>query len=176
VHSVDFRAATAIWGHFGVEWDLTLLDEDELERLAAWVRFYREHRALLHSGTVVRADLANPALQLDGVVSGDRRTALYRLSALDQSEIWPPGAVPLPGLEPSITYRVTLTGPSAALFGSLPDDGSAWWCDGATTTGRMAETLGLQCPLLGIDQSVPILARANDSGSPPLAHVGRGGR
>jgi alpha-galactosidase len=34
-HTLDFRAATAPWGHLGVEWDLTTLTDDELDRLAA---------------------------------------------------------------------------------------------------------------------------------------------
>ena len=116
---LDFRAATAIWGHFGVEWDITLVSPDELDRLAEWVAFYREVRDLLHHGDVVRADLPDPALQLDGVVAADRRDAFYRLSALDQSPTWPPGRVPLPGLDPDTTYQVCAQAPGdAAVVGS----------------------------------------------------------
>lgn len=159
-HDLDFRAATAIWGHFGVEWDLTEVSAAELDRLAVWVAFYREVRDLLHGGDVVRADLANPALQLDGVVAPDRRDALFRLSALDHSATRPPGRVPLPGLDPDTTYVVCAQPPGDGPVNG-PDRGRVGWDgDGVRLTGRVLETVGVQAPLLQVDQSVLIRARA----------------
>ena len=56
LHTLDFRAGTALFGHFGIEWDLTTADAAERARLAEWVALYRALRPLLHSGTVVRGD------------------------------------------------------------------------------------------------------------------------
>jgi hypothetical protein len=51
VHTLDFRAGTALFGHFGVEWDLTGATESDRARLAQWIRLYKELRPLLHNGT-----------------------------------------------------------------------------------------------------------------------------
>ena len=110
---LDFRAGTALWGHLGVEWDLTSADETELDRLREWISLHKEVRDLLHTGDVVNADLANPALDLEGVVAQDRSQALYRLSALDHSLTSPAGLVALPGLDPERTYQVSIVTPSA---------------------------------------------------------------
>ncbi|WP_028643693.1 alpha-galactosidase [Nocardioides sp. URHA0020] len=159
-HTLDFRAATAIWGHFGVEWDLTSVSAEELARLALWVAFYQEVRGLLHHGDVVRADLANPALQLDGVVAADRRDALFRLSALDHSATWPPGVVALPGLDPDTTYVVRAQAPGDAAVNGRDVGRVGWAGDGVRLTGRVLGTVGLQTPLLQVDESVLIRVSA----------------
>ena len=123
---LDFRAGTALWGHLGIEWDLSSADEAELDRLRDWVALHKAHRDLLHSGVVVHADPTNPALQLDGVVARDGREALYKLSMLEHSLVWPPGRVVLPGLDPATTYLVTIASPR-------PLPGSGWLRHGPAT-------------------------------------------
>ena len=39
-HDLNFRAATAIFGHLGIEWDLRKASAHELEELRAWVGFH----------------------------------------------------------------------------------------------------------------------------------------
>ena len=53
---LDFRAGTALWGHMGVEWDLTEADDATRERLASIIALHKELRGLLHSGVTVHAD------------------------------------------------------------------------------------------------------------------------
>ena len=160
-HDLDFRAGTAIWGHLGVEWDLTTVSDAELAELTEWITFYKAERALLHSGEVVHADLANPALLLEGVVAADGSEALYRLASLDHTLTWPPGRVPLPGLDPERSYAVCAQAPAAgAVHGGT---GAPGWADGVTLTGRVLAEVGLQAPLLAVDQLVLIRARAVDA-------------
>ena len=59
-HDLSFRAGTALFGSFGIEWDLTTASDAERAELAAWVALYKEVRELLHTGTVVRAAAARP--------------------------------------------------------------------------------------------------------------------
>ncbi len=68
-HPLDYRAEKAIWGNLGVEMNLLEADDAERSVLARWIEFHKEHRALLHSGVVVHADLADDALRLEGVVA-----------------------------------------------------------------------------------------------------------
>ncbi|MER6941933.1 alpha-galactosidase, partial [Nocardioides sp. NPDC000441] len=55
-HTLRFRAGTAVWGHLGIEWDLTTMTDEEREELRAWIALHKRFRGLLHSGRVVRAD------------------------------------------------------------------------------------------------------------------------
>jgi alpha-galactosidase len=146
-HTLDFRAGTALFGHFGIEWDLTRATEADRERLAAWVRLYKELRGLLHSGTVVRADHPDPALWVHGVVAGDRSEAVYAVVATATGVWSPPGRVRLPGLDPGRTYRITALPPADRAEGpagrALP-----WLTGGATLSGRPLAVTGVQAPVL----------------------------
>ena len=157
---LDFRAGTALWGHFGIEWDLSAADPGELDRLAGWVARHKQFRELLHRGTVVHADVTNPALQLDGVVARDGSEALYKVSMLEHSLVWPPGRVTLPGLDPLRHYRVEVVhpAPAEAPDGLLP----LWARTGVTLTGEELGVIGVQAPSLRVDTLALVHATAAD--------------
>ncbi|MGX7953551.1 alpha-galactosidase [Tsuneonella sp. HG249] len=50
--SLNFRAAIASMGHFGIELDPTLLAEGDKARLSEWISFYKAWRSLIHCGQV----------------------------------------------------------------------------------------------------------------------------
>jgi alpha-galactosidase len=144
-HELSFRAGTAIFGHFGIEWDLTEATEREGRDLAEWIDFYKAHRALMHSGDVVRADPTDPSLQVYGVVAQDRSEALMFLAYLGRSDVAPRRRLTLPGLDPSRRYRV-----EPVVVGT-PDGGRtdpAWYGDGTgvVLSGRSLAVTGLQAP------------------------------
>ena len=149
-HELDLRAGVALLGHLGIEWDITAISDDEAARLAAWVQAYKDHRDLLHTGRLVHADLAEPSLDVRGVVSPDRARALFTLTQVTTSETSPAGRVTFPGLDPDRSYRVRLTGPSEDL---PPEPGPGqspllWATDGVQATGRALATAGVQAPAL----------------------------
>ena len=39
-HDIGFRAATAVFGHLGVEWDLARATPEEVAELQVWIAFY----------------------------------------------------------------------------------------------------------------------------------------
>jgi alpha-galactosidase len=47
--ALDFRAAVALQGHFGLEFDLVKTGAAERARIASWVAFYKQWRHLLHA-------------------------------------------------------------------------------------------------------------------------------
>jgi alpha-galactosidase len=157
VHELAFRAGTAMWGHMGIEWDLTTATPEDLAALREWITFHKSVRHLLHTGQVVHADLPNPALQLDGVVAADRTDALYRLSALEHTLTWPPGRVPLPGLDPERSYQISAQPPGD---GPTHRFAPAWATDAITLPGHLLEHVGIQAPLLPVDHLVLIRATA----------------
>jgi alpha-galactosidase len=162
-HCLDFRAGTALFGHFGIEWDLTQASPDDVTRLSEWVALYKELRPLLHSGTVVHADHPDPAYQVHGVVAQDRADALYAIVATDTSELYPTGPVRLPGLDPTRLYHLRPQPP-----GDVPDGNAArwgidlpWWTpQGVTLPGRLLESAGVQAPVLFPERLVLVRATA----------------
>jgi alpha-galactosidase len=108
---LDFRAATALFGHFGIEWDLTTATADERAALAGWVAVYKRYRELLHSGRVVRVVSPDPAVWMHGVLSPDRGTALMAQVMVDEPASERPPRLRVPGLGPSTRYRARWAGP-----------------------------------------------------------------
>lgn len=150
-HTLRFRAGTALWGHLGIEWDLTTMTDEEREELRAWIALHKQFRGLLHSGRVVRADTVPDGLQLDGVVAPDGREALFRLSALDLTLGQPAGRVRFPGLAPEKAYRVT---PVPLAVSPVERPRPAWYAGGAVMSGRLLDEVGVIAPWLEADDLV----------------------
>jgi alpha-galactosidase len=147
-HDLAFRAGTALFGHFGIEWDLTAADDAELEELRAWVTLYRAERALLHSGRVVRVDTSDPSIWIHGVVSADMREALFALAYLGRSDSWPRGRFRLAGLDPSARYEVSTVAPGDRPHGL---ERPAWLAaaergERPRYSGSVLQDVGLQTP------------------------------
>lgn len=125
--SLDFRAATAMFGAFGVEWDLSTASEDELSALAEWIDLHKRFRPLLHTGRVVRPESPDPAVLLHGVVSADGTEALIAHVQLDESASNRGVVVRVPGVTATASHRLSWVGPvrAAAVSRSvaLPADG-----------------------------------------------------
>lgn len=144
--SLDLSGGVAIIGHFGIEWDLTTLDDDGLDAVAAWVARHKRFRPLLHTGRMVHADTANPSLDIRGVVATDRSTALFSLSQVDTSVTYPIGRFTLPGLDPERRYSVRVETDGG--IGGPGQSPLPWAEHPPTLTGRALGTVGLQAPVL----------------------------
>ncbi len=153
---LSFRAATALFGHFGIEWDLREASPAERAELAAWVAFYREHRDLVHAGRVVRRDLEGGDLWLHGAVRPGADEALYAVTVRERHVTWPPGRARLPGLDPTSTYHVRPSGPPELAQPFDPGVHPAWWRDGVHLTGAVLRDVGVQLPALHPDQAALI--------------------
>jgi len=153
-HALAFRAATAVFAHFGIEWDLRTASPDELDELAAWVSLYKEEREFLHRGTTVRSDHPDEAHWLHGVVSEDRRRALYAFVALDTAVAAQPGRLRLSGLDPALPYRVDPVHLSAGAMVRTRSGWPRWWTEPTTVLGEVLESVGLQGPMLYPEQAL----------------------
>nr|WP_234359646.1 alpha-galactosidase [Plantactinospora sp. BC1] len=149
-HDLGFRAGTAFFGSFGIEWDLTAATGEQRQELAWWVTLYKRHRALVHGGAVVRVDHPDPALWVHGVVAPDRFEAIMAIVAVATGTTVNPGPVRLPGLDPDRRYLVRAVAPPEAAR-SLPAP-PAWTTDGVRLTGRSLGNAGLQAPPLHPEQ------------------------
>jgi alpha-galactosidase len=123
-HDLNFRAATAIFGHLGIEWDLAKASEAELAELADWIAFYKQNRDLLLGGDLVRLDFPDDTLNATGVIAHDRSRAIYSYASVARSEVVLLGRVRMPGLDPHRRYRVQPALLQHAPSGLRPP---AWW-------------------------------------------------
>ena len=154
-HSLSFRAITAMFGHFGIEWDVRTLGDSELLELSEAVALYKKHRALIHSGVAVHGDLVDPAYLLGGSVAQDGSEALYSFVCVASSFDEIPGRVGFPGLNPDVRYDVTVIFPTAT--SPYNQRGNVGWIpDGITASGRFLAEVGLPMPILNPEQGVLI--------------------
>lgn len=149
VLDLSFRAATAVFGHLGIEWDLTSASPSELAELTEWIEFGKQVRHLIHTGTTVRLDL-DEHLWVHGAVSPARDEALFAVVLMQRPPTWPPGSVALAGLDPARSYRVAAAGPSAG--DGPPGSHPGWWQHGVTLSGRALMSAGLQMPAMNPDR------------------------
>jgi alpha-galactosidase len=156
-HTLAFRAATALFGHLGIEWNLLTLDDDELAELAEWVELYKRHRDLLHRGATVRIDHDDPHAHVHGVLAADRRRAIVSYVQLTTSQALLPRPVRIGELDPDVRYRVELM--------SMPGRSAARWLtrdpvpveSGLELTGRQLAAHGVRLPVIN-PESVVLLS------------------
>jgi alpha-galactosidase len=144
---LDFRAATAFFLAFGIEWDLTTAREDDLERLAAWCELHKRFRPLLHTGRTIRIALDDPAQHAHGVVASDRDSAIVCHVQLDDSTHNRGTVVRIPGLDPRTAYQLSWLGPvdltAQSMSAALAPDGPT---GGAPVEGRELDRIGFWMP------------------------------
>ncbi|WP_026550484.1 alpha-galactosidase [Arthrobacter sp. Br18] len=159
-HGLEFRASTAIFGHYGIEWDISELTSEEMVQLGEWVALHKTWRARLHRGGVVHADLPDPAMDLRGIVSADRSSALFGYSLTASSASYPPGMLRFPGLDPESLYSIA----PAPTYREQQGNGQSplGWLQAALEgeplrmTGRLLEAAGVQAPVLLPEHSLLI--------------------
>jgi alpha-galactosidase len=152
-HDLSFRAATAIFGHLGLEWDIRQVTGAARAELTQAIGLYKATRALLHSGVTVNADLPDPAYALHGVVAQDASEALFAFVCVATSFAETPGRIGIPGLDATRRYRVEVVFPSgngAYLQRTAP----TWLANGAQASGRYLEEVGLPMPILAPEHSI----------------------
>ncbi|MFL6028181.1 MAG: alpha-galactosidase [Friedmanniella sp.] len=184
VHDLNFRAGTAVFGHLGIEWDLTKASSEELMELREWIALFKEHRGLLLRGDLVRVDHPDPTLNAGGVVAPDRGRAIYSFSSVGRSDVVSLGRLQLPGLDPERRYRLTPlmldfsasglrpppwwgVGPAAAGEHDAPGAGQVRLVGkqdqiGVELTGAALARVGVTGPQVNPDHTVLYLAQALD--------------
>lgn len=153
-HTLSVRAVVALFGHLGIEWDLTTCSPAELDALAWWVDLHKRFRGLIASGELVHADLVDPGWRAFGVVSPQADEALFAVVAVELTSATVPGRVRLPGLRPDARYRVEgIAGPDPeqSRRGLVPP---AWWTTPTTVLPGWLLDQGLALPGLFPEQAV----------------------
>lgn len=165
VNTLAFRAATAFFGHFGIEWDLRTAGEDELSELRQWVSLHKDLRGRLHNATVVHGDHGDTAIWITGSVTADRSWGMFAVTAIKTSELEFPGRVCFPGLDDDRRYRV-----SPVSLGNEPPVRSPLWIgEELVMTGATLRRVGVQSPALRPESSALFIVEAVGEPDPQVS-------
>ena len=145
--SLAFRAATALFGHAGLERDLTSLAKEELAQLKNWIDVYKAKRSLLHTGDVVRIDYPDESHYLHGVISKEKKDALFAYVQLRPIITSHAPQIRIRGLKESSRYSISvLSAAGSAEFMAITPP--PWITNGAQLSGSELENVGLPAPIL----------------------------
>ena len=154
VHNLSFRAITALFGHAGIEWDITQASPAEIEQLKSWATYYKNNRALIHSGRIVRSSLNEQSSFLTGFISEDQNRAIFSYAVLTSLPESKPAAMRFAGLDPARLYEakiVTPAGEPTYLQKSGPE-----WITGVLMSGAALASIGLHPPVLAPENAILI--------------------
>ena len=147
-HTLGFRAATAMFGWLGVEWNILEATDRELDRLASLIELHKQHRDLLHTGFAFRTDHPDPTVVIHGIVSRAHDECMVSITRVANAPDSLTAPVCVPGLQDDSVWsiRTALTPSAWALHRELP----AWMTgDGVLTmTGRQLSHVGVNIPPL----------------------------
>jgi alpha-galactosidase len=135
LHTIGFRAAVALFFHFGVEMDPLTLTSAETEALGGWITLHKRLRPLLHGG-LHQGAMTSDGRSLRGVVSADRAQAAYLVAQEIAAVRRMPSPARLPGLDAEALYRVALPAPQEEVFA------------GGVFSGAVLSVCGLCLPVM----------------------------
>lgn len=147
VTSLDFRAAVALLGAFGLELDLRILDAAQRARLEAHIARYKRWRDVVHGGR-----MATPVDDADHLVrvstAQDRGRALVVALRMDDREPGRGIRFQLADLDPALRYRVRLAAPEPdPELRPAPAGVGAFRGEGALVDGAWLVSVGLSLQL-----------------------------
>ena len=146
--TMEYRVATAIFGHMGMELDLRDERDSDLEVLKAGIALHKQHRDLIHIGQFFR--LTSPDnTNLIGCVSKTKGEALFSLAVTDIEPKTLPDRIKLCGLDATRCYRVRMVWPLYNPSISTPSivDRAKLNGDGSVFSGASLMQFGIQPPL-----------------------------
>lgn len=154
-HDLSFRVATALFGHFGIEWDINSATDAERAGLQAAIDYYKDVRSLVHSGVSVHSDHPDPAAWVHGVVAADQSEALFCYAQIATSVQHRPARVRFPGLDRTRTYQLSFDAP-AGLPRLIGREGK--W-EPVSLPGSVLGDVGIQLPVLEPEQAILLRLR-----------------
>lgn len=143
---LDFRIAVAMFGHFGIEWDITTCTPAELEQLRGGIAAYKRLRPLLHSGDVHHPPTGDAGTSATVILAPDGGQAVVGLARTASGVRALPPLLRVPALPAESRYRVTAPFPTA-----LPREVPPLLTAGngpVEATGSALAAVGLRLPLL----------------------------
>lgn len=143
---LSMRAVTALFGHAGIEWNITEATVQERMYLKSWADYYKDNRSLLHSGRMIRVDYPDPHGYLYGVIAHDASRAIFAYVQLTPTVSIHPAALKFPGLDEKATYSIKAVYPAGKPRFMLIQP--PVWMEGVKLSGSALAHLGVAAPIL----------------------------
>ena len=143
---LSMRATTALFGHAGIEWNITEATDEERKYLATWAQYYKNNRGLLHSGITVRVDYPDPHAYLHGVRAHDASRAIFTYVQLTPTVSIHPSSLKFPGFDQTANYLIKAVFPAGKprfMLITPPE-----WMNGITLSGSVLAAIGVTAPIL----------------------------
>lgn len=171
VSDIHFRGITALFGHLGIELDPLQASEEDKAGFSRYIDLYKKYRPLIHEGTLFRLESDDPKAQsLTAIVSLDRRQALVTIAQLTMPTWALSGTLRLQGLDPDVTYRVSVIDAAENLNNGIVGAQPVWVTDGIELTGDSLQSAGLAMPVLDPESAVLLLLEAQHRSSLIYGH------
>jgi alpha-galactosidase len=152
--SLSFRATTALFGHAGIEWDISKISSDDKTALKTWAAYYKANRDLLHTGKSIRIDYADENAYLYGVIDKKRERAIFSFTQLTPTIAVHPAQLTFRDLNPDKDYQVKAVYPAGAPLFMLIEPPT--WLTGVTLSGAVLMEIGLPAPILAPENALLI--------------------
>lgn len=143
---LSMRATTALFGHAGIEWNITEATAQERAHLTTWASYYKQNRAHLHSGKMIRVDYPDSDAYVHGVISPDKSRAIFAYVQLTPTREIHPSPIKFPGLDDASTYQVKAVFPAGKPRFMLITPPR--WMDGIKLSGAALSSIGVTAPIL----------------------------
>jgi alpha-galactosidase len=151
--ALSFRAATALIGHSGIEWDISKLSGEELANLKGWIDYYKTKRELIHTGKLIRIDYPDSSHNFYGVTS--EKESIFIFAQLTPTYISQLPNLRFRGLAANAKYQVKVANP-AGKAGMMLIKAPNWIEAGAEASGDLLQEIGLPSPILQPAQALII--------------------
>jgi alpha-galactosidase len=147
----------------GMEIDLRELSPQELSILECWNARYKQHRNLLHSGSIQRLQTDDPAIYAHAVVAEDRKRFLLLVFFTETTLNSVQGPLRITGLDRSRAYAISLWDkpemPSPLMLGF---DSELIRGTTVMVTGEFLEKAGIVLPAAYPDSALVLEGNAKD--------------
>lgn len=155
--NMDFRAAMAIIGHFGIELDPRKIPAAEKEKIKSWVNLYKNIRNITHTGQVWRGD-AGDHVTWQVLGNHDEYYAfIFRLQPTEQR--FPP-SVKFPMLNPETRYFAERVDPQKGQFdGYTGNEFLSLDSNGKQFQGDVLKKLGIALPFMKAERCIVVRLR-----------------
>jgi len=158
-HTLSFRAATAFFGHLGIEWNVLSATPEDRVRLARVIELHKQFRPLLHTGRVVRYDHGDPAVMANAVIAHDQLEAIVSFAQIGTADTLATGTVAISGLIADQVYDVKLIDIDPERSWGKAFRQPKWIDSDLQLTGSQLG-VGLQMPILDPESAILIHLKA----------------
>lgn len=162
--AMHFRAASAVFGHMGMELDLADETEEDRAVLASAIALHKQFRALIHGGAHYRIETER-YLAAQSCVSSGQDEALTSCALLDVFPATKPPYLRFAGLDPDLQYRTRMVWPQHNPSLSSPSivDAADLTGTGFVASGAALMEHGMQLPLTHPDTCMIFHSEAVDA-------------